>query len=126
MGLDMYLYRKTYVGNQYRKPEEQVEVVAPGIRRERVSEIVEQVGYWRKANQIHAWFVEHACGGVDDCGDHYVDREQLAELLAVVRRVLKATKLVPGKVHSGTQYQAGKATELYEDGQAVLDPTIAQ
>lgn len=38
------------------------------------------VGYWRKANAIHRWFVDNVQGGVDDCNDYPVEIEQLAEL----------------------------------------------
>ena len=36
--------------------------------------------YWRKANQIHGWFVEH-CGGGEDNGQYMpVSRDDLVEL----------------------------------------------
>jgi hypothetical protein len=38
------------------------------------------VGYWRKANAIHGWFVNELAGGVDECQDIYVPREKLVEL----------------------------------------------
>ena len=28
----------------------------------------EEVGYWRKANAIHGWFVRNVQNGKDDCG----------------------------------------------------------
>ena len=66
MGLDMYLSKRTYVKNwDFMKPEELHEVlvtkngVEVGIKPQRVSEIVEEVGYWRKANAIHDWFVKN-------------------------------------------------------------------
>ena len=39
-----------------------------------------EVGYWRKANAIHRWFVENVQGGVDDCGEYKVTKEQLIQL----------------------------------------------
>lgn len=60
MGLDMYLY----------------------------DENDEQVGYWRKANSIHRWFVDQVQGGRDDCGSYPVSREKLGELLGLVEQVL--------------------------------------
>lgn len=51
--------------------------------------IMEQVGYWRKANAIHNWFVENIQGGVDDCNYHReVRKEDLEELLDVCHEVL--------------------------------------
>ena len=43
-------------------------------------DIFEQVGYWRKANAIHSWFVAEVQNDVDDCGTYIVSREQLEDL----------------------------------------------
>lgn len=48
----------------------------------------EEIQYWRKANAIHKWFVDHVQGGKDDCGTYLVTREQLQELLETCNRVL--------------------------------------
>ena len=50
--------------------------------------IFEEVCYWRKANQIHGWFVENVQGGNDDCGYYLVTRDHLEELLEIVTDVL--------------------------------------
>lgn len=100
----MYLYKKMYVGNDYKEPKDQVKIEVKGVKQERVSEIVEKVGYWRKANQIHNWFINNCTeNGEDDCKEMYVDREQLEELLKTVNLVLNSTKLVKGKIHNGTR-----------------------
>ena len=39
------------------------------------------VAYWRKANQIHNWFVTNVQRDEDDCGEYYVSREKLSQLL---------------------------------------------
>ena len=44
--------------------------------------------YWRKANQIHKWFVDNVQGGNDNCGEYYVSHEKLKELLDLVNRAL--------------------------------------
>ena len=44
--------------------------------------------YWRKANQIHKWFVDNVQGGNDNCGEYYVSHEKLQELLDLVKRTL--------------------------------------
>ncbi len=46
------------------------------------------VAYWRKANQIHKWFVDNVQGGEDNCGEYYVSREKLKELLTTCRQAL--------------------------------------
>jgi hypothetical protein len=117
MGLDMYLYKKTYVkhwehngDNNYK-----VEVSKAGkpvnIDPKKVTYIVEEAGYWRKANQIHNWFVENVQNGKDECQESYVSREQLEELLGVCRIVKidkeKAEQLLPtqsGFFFGGTEY----------------------
>lgn len=63
MGRDMYLSKKHYVKNWDHMPPDRrytVTVRVGGkrvntIKSERVSHVVEEVAYWRKANQIHPW-----------------------------------------------------------------------
>ena len=38
------------------------------------------IGYWRKANAIHNWFVTHCASGVDECQPTPVTRENLSTL----------------------------------------------
>jgi len=39
------------------------------------------VAYWRKANQVHGWFVKNVQRGEDDCGEYYVSHDKLKELV---------------------------------------------
>jgi hypothetical protein len=57
MGLDMYL----------------------GVR---TSEGITEVGYWRKANAVHGWFVRECADGVDECQEIPVSKIKLLELQA--------------------------------------------
>lgn len=41
------------------------------------------VGYWRKANQIHNWFVKNVQEGEDNCAEYFVPRDKLQELLSI-------------------------------------------
>lgn len=50
--------------------------------------ISDEVGYWRKANQIHNWFVQNVQNGIDECEPHLVTKEKLEELLFGVTKVL--------------------------------------
>lgn len=139
MGLDMYLYRKTYVPSydgHGDTPEErlknstrgklQIKGLKSRIDPKKVAYIVEDVGYWRKANQIHQWFVEHVQDGEDDCKSYYVSREQLEELLETVEKVLASTELVDGEIHAGTEFKDGKSREIIEKGKVLKDPTVAK
>lgn len=60
----------------------------------------ENVGYWRKANAIHKWFVENVQDGEDDCEFHRpVTKDDLEALFELCREVLadnsKANELLP-------------------------------
>ena len=55
------------------------------------AEVTVTCAYWRKANQIHAWFVKNVQHDVDNCGDYYVSQDKLIELLALCKHAL-ATK----------------------------------
>lgn len=56
-----------------------------------VKNVFEYVGYWRKANAIHRWFVENVQNGMDDCGTYIVEKEQLEELLSICKAVAAGT-----------------------------------
>jgi hypothetical protein len=55
--------------------------------------IFEEVGYWRKANSIHNWFVKNCQNGIDECQlSNEVTEKQLKELLSLCNDVLMGTK----------------------------------
>lgn len=88
--------------------------------------IIEQIGYWRKANEIHNWFVENVQDGVDDCEYHEeVTKEVLEELLTTCQKVLDNCELVEGKVNNGYKYENGRTVPIMEDGKCVKDPSVA-
>lgn len=109
MGLDMYLEADRWVGGEYehRKIRGTVSITMGEGDREtkidlpmsQVSSITSRVGYWRKANAIHNWFVEHVQEGRDECQRSYVSREQLIELKALCLEALdnkdKAGNILP-------------------------------
>jgi hypothetical protein len=94
MGLDMYLYRETFIGGEYdhRDVKGEVDITINGtpldIDVQKISSIKEQVGYWRKAQQIHNWFVENVQDDEDNCAYYHVSQGQLIELLEEVNTVL--------------------------------------
>lgn len=111
MGLDMYLTAERYVSPYQHRPEERglgdsiaeliglPKVTDPDSEMGRVEGVTMRAGYWRKANQIHAWFVEHVQGGQDDCGDYRVSRDQLKDLRELCKQVqadpMRAEDLLP-------------------------------
>jgi hypothetical protein len=60
-----------------------------------------KVAYWRKANQIHNWFVVHVLNGEDECGSYEITKENLQELhnhcVQILSKKAKAPKLLPTK-----------------------------
>lgn len=96
MGLDMYLIKKIYIGANFehsnvtgeislKKDDEPIK-----INLKKVSYIIEEVAYWRKANSIHNWFVNNVQDGKDDCDEYYVTIEKLKELLGICEKVLES------------------------------------
>jgi hypothetical protein len=91
MGLDMYLTAKRYVSD-YNDTDK---VLSTELMRhfpeltadQTIQEVSVRVGYWRKANAIHRWFVTNVQEGVDDCGSYPVSRDTLTELRDVCMRV---------------------------------------
>lgn len=124
MGLDMYLSRKTYVKQwEHIEAEKQYDVTvtkggkATDIDPKKVSYIVEEVGYWRKANAIHQWFVANVQEGVDNCGEYYVPREKLQELRDLCAAVLGGAQAAPEALptQSGFFFGSTSYDEYYRE-----------
>ena len=109
MGLDMYLHAKKYVEKvnwQALQNNDELSIDSPEVVNPLWKDIVETssmidvatdiygvnvevtCAYWRKANMIHAWFVDNVQGGEDDCRDYYVSQEKLEELYNLVNKAL--------------------------------------
>lgn len=83
MGLDMYLYAKKFVSNaEYRNEQDKFKTIVDSVGATSIAKdhllVDVEVGYWRKANAIHNWFVGDR---EDDCRPIHVTYEQLNELL---------------------------------------------
>lgn len=91
MGLDMYLSAERYYWYNEEPP-----LTENGLP---IKTVRVEAGYWRKANQIHAWFVDNVQAGVDECQEHFVSREDLSTLKDLCEKVLKdpsmANELLP-------------------------------
>ena len=105
MGLDMYLSAKRYISNHLNEGDseraEAIQKLFPELAELKgrwgdaspVKEVTIDAGYWRKANQIHDWFVKNVQGGEDECRPHYVSREQLQELKEICQQVIEDKSL---------------------------------
>lgn len=90
MGLDMYLRAEKYVSS-YTEPET-LRALAKVIEGDSLlsddvmsASVSLTVGYWRKANAIHNWFMQYT--DEDNCKPEYVTRGQLVSLLDVCEQV---------------------------------------
>jgi hypothetical protein len=111
MGLDMYLFRNENGRNV-------------------------EVGYWRKANAIHNWFVQNCQKGIDECQEARVSVTKLKSLRSTVNKVLAAAKkgdfslaedMLPtqsGFFFGGTDYDEYYIQDL-ESTLEILDKAIA-
>ena len=98
MGLDQYLSAKKYLSPAEWRGEqskEQFEGVLKTVGAETYvrkefpsAEVSVSVGYWRKANAIHQWFVDNCQDGMDDCRSAIVERGELQTLKSLCETIL--------------------------------------
>lgn len=116
MGLDCYLTAKKYVSSYESENANLIEAVAnasvKGLSSLGGLKYLEcEAASWRKANQIHRWFVDNVQEGEDDCRTYYVERGKLTELLDSCKKVKEnpslSEHLLPtqgGFFFGGTEY----------------------
>lgn len=129
MGLDMYLSAKKFHSDAEWRPEEtraefkrlkQASGVATVFDKQDLPHIYLEVsvGYWRKQNAIHQWFVDNCQDGMDDCRTSYVSRDQLNELKQLCQQIIddpkEANDLLP--TQSGFFFGSTEYDEWYFEG----------
>jgi hypothetical protein len=123
MGLDMYLRANEYVSrNDWNNGKDSPNPVFNEIvSRLELENVIDKtgfsgisvdvpMGYWRKANQIHNWFVENVQDGEDNCSSYYVTREQLEQLKATCIEVLEHKSLAEDLLPTGAGFFFGSTT----------------
>ena len=93
------------------------------------SSIVTEVGYWRKANAVHDYFVQHVQDGVDDCKYHNeVTKEILTDLRDRCRRIIESTVMISAKIRNGQHFNFDSQAweDVMEDGRAVINPDVCE
>jgi len=118
MGLDMFLKARRFLryDDEHRKSlKGEFKVPAEWD----ATEISFEVGYWRKANAIHKWFVDNIQRGIDNCGEYYVNKVDLESLRNLCLQVKddpdKAQELLPtqgGFFFGDTAYDDGYLADL--------------
>lgn len=112
MGLDMFLFKRSGADQKFK-----------------------EVAYWRKANQVHNWFVTNCQNGIDECQETRVTKENLIDLKETCQAVLStpesdrvetAKRILPtvgGFFFGGTEYNQYYFGDL-EDTVKMLDKVI--
>lgn len=102
MGLDMYLSTEVFVSNLGDEKKREAILKTLGATEYASTEgirIEVPLGYWRKANAIHAWFVKTLAKGEDACQEIRVVRKDLETLQGLCKEILKnpskALKILP-------------------------------
>lgn len=102
MGLDMYINATLYLselGNEKELLASIRSACASHLGGFKVNGVRATLGYWRKANAIHKWFVDNVQDGADDCRDAPLKYEHLVKLREDCATVLaehsKAQQLLP-------------------------------
>ena len=114
MGLDMYLRANEYVYRHNFNRQENEDTINPVfneiVSRLELEDVIDKngfagltidvpMGYWRKSNMIHHWFVNNLADGVDECQPITVRREDLETLketcIEVIANPESAEELLP-------------------------------
>jgi hypothetical protein len=99
MGLDMYLTAKVSTKNWSFEPENNfnVKVTNNGIplKLPEITGVTVNVGYWRKANAIHGWFVDNCQNGIDECQKTHVSMDRLLDLKDACQKTLDSLENTP-------------------------------
>lgn len=99
--------------------------VRKDIKPERISEIAEEVAYWRKFNALHNWFVQNCADGEDDCREMYVDNEKVKELVDTLKKV-KASLDKSKKKTVQVEVGWSNGEKMYEDIEVFADTEVAE
>lgn len=139
MGLDMYLERCDRKAWGYKDLDiEDVKVNNPKLYKEvkpfltmqgkyyHWESIFDEVGYWRKANAIHKWFVDNVQNGVDNCEHYEVSKKQLEELLGICKTIKDSVQMEKGWVKNGERFENGMWCPQFEEGERIVNTEVAE
>ena len=112
MGLDQYLTReKTYIEKGGIKINKDGNV-SHRVSRKHIKTVVDEIGYWRKFNALHNWFVKNCGDGIDSCQKMALSKEDFINLHSVLREVSELLKENETKTdEEGNQYREFKHLE---------------
>lgn len=131
MGLDMYLEAEFYVKNWDHAHYKWKVTVEGGpqdgfwkaqVNGDKVSRVIEEIGYWRKANAVHKWIVDHCANGVDQCQAIYMDSHDVTRLKRICKLILGKSVMEKSKVSRGDRFTASGWEPILEDGKVIANP----
>ncbi len=139
MGLDMYLRASEYVSRNDWSRNEKGEIrdnpnwlFTQIVETLELEDVIDKtgfagmtidlpMGYWRKSNMIHHWFVNNLADGVDECQPIVVRREDLEQLketcIEVIANPTDAEELLPtgsGFFFGSTSYDQYYFSDLHD------------
>lgn len=125
MGLDMYLKAERFMWYNEDDLKDAVGQNFPELPAGATVRSVEvDIGYWRKANQVHNWFVNNVQEGVDECQKAFVSREDIQTLRDICEKIrqdpTQAADLLP--TQSGFFFGSTEYGECYMQD---IEETIA-
>lgn len=142
MGLDMYLKRGKKIPkiswDEYKEIRNKVAIDDEEVLEKykdyvvncgeyyKWNDLVKEVGYWRKANQVHKWMVDKVQNGVDDCDLYEVKKEDLERLLWICECIVQNCKLIDGKVVNGYTFKDGMKVPIIENGKVMTNIDVAK
>ena len=122
MGLDMYLRANEYVYRHNFNRQTDEDTINPIfneiVSRLELEDVIDKtgfagltidvpMGYWRKSNMIHHWFVNNLADGVDECQPITVRREDLEQLKEVCINVIAVPEMAEELLPTGSGFFFG-------------------
>ena len=122
MGLDMYLRASEYVYRHNFNRQTDEDTINPIfneiVSRLELEDVIDKngfagitidvpMGYWRKSNMIHHWFVNNLADGVDECQPITVRREDLEQLKEVCINVIAVPEMAEELLPTGSGFFFG-------------------
>ena len=122
MGLDMYLRANEYVYRHNFNRQTDEDTINPIfneiVKNLELENVIDSsgfagitvdvpMGYWRKSNMIHHWFVNNLADGVDECQPITVRREDLEQLKEVCINVIAVPEMAEELLPTGSGFFFG-------------------
>jgi len=88
-------FEKLNVGEEFRG----FKILLRGDENYNWKSICNEIAYWRKANQVHKWFVDNVQDGEDDCGMYQVRSDDLRKLLSICNEIAEQSEVSDDNIH---------------------------